>query len=186
MRLAVNDIHREPLGSTTVDEKVRPLSATLDGSNQCVELHWEEALDARGRLRRCPVCGCREIFKRYDFPQRFGLLLVISTVVGAVALIAMWQVLWAMLLLIGAVVVDRIIYVFTGQCLVCYRCRSEFRDVTIDETHEAWDLAIGEKYRPLRQNQSDEVKAQADQHHPSTPLAPSLHPHERKERCAQP
>lgn len=151
MRLAVNDINREPLGTASVDESARPSSITLDGGCRTILLQWEGALDEQGRLRRCPVCGCREIFKRYDFPQRLGLALVIATASGAVLLLFLWQVIWAMLLLLAAVVVDRVIYVFTGQCLVCYRCRSEFRDLVIDETHEPWDLAIGEKYRPIRQ-----------------------------------
>lgn len=151
MRVSVNDPHREPLGRFTIDENARPGSVALEGSHRRINLQWEGALDDRGRLRRCPVCGCREIFKRYDFPQRLGLALVIATAAGAVLLLLLWQVIWAMLLLLAAVVVDRIIYVFTGQCLVCYRCRSEFRDLVIDDSHEPWDLAIGEKYRPIRQ-----------------------------------
>lgn len=150
MRIAVNDINREPLGTAVIDETARPATISLERTNRPIELQWEGAIDEQGRLRRCPVCGCREIFKRKDFPQRLGLLLVVGTIIAAVVLIALWQVLWAMGVLLAAVVVDRIICVFTGECLVCYRCRSEFRGVTVDRSHEAWDLAIGEKYRPIR------------------------------------
>lgn len=150
MRLAVNDINREPLGTASVDESARPSSITLDGGGRTILLQWEGALDEQGRLRRCPVCGCREIFRRQDFPQRLGLILVIGTIIAAVVLIALWQVIWAMGVLLAAVVIDRIICVFTRECLVCYRCRTEFRGVTIDGSHEAWNLATGEKYRPIR------------------------------------
>ncbi len=180
MRVSVNDIHRAPLGRAAIDEKSRPASALLDGCGRRIDLHWEGALDEQGRLHRCPLCGCREIFKRYDFPQRLGLMLVIATAAGAVILLILWQVIWAMLLLLAAVVVDRIIYVFTGQCLVCYRCRSEFRDLVIDDSHEPWDLAIGEKYRPVRQNHSDHVNAPADRPATPGPIASSPRPADQR------
>ena len=151
MRISANNLDREPLGSVVVDDSIRPAQAALRETGQTLDLHWAGALDEQGRVRRCVVCGCREIFKRYDFPQRFGLLLVIGAVVACVILLIRGQVLWAMGVLLGTVVVDRIVYLFTRECLVCYRCRSEFRDVKIDETHESWDLSIGEKYRPVRQ-----------------------------------
>lgn len=152
MRISINNLNREPLGQARVDAASRPDRVELPGLQQSVGLHWDHALDDEGRLRRCVVCGCREIFKRYDFPQRLGLGLVVGAVLACVFLLIKDQVLWAMGVLLAAVGIDRVVYVFTGECLVCYRCRSEYRDVVIDETHDAWDLAIGEKYRPIRRS----------------------------------
>lgn len=156
MRISANNLDREPLGSAVVEESAKPAQARLAETDQIINLHWEGALDERGRLHRCVVCGCREIFKRYDFPQRFGLALVLIAIIACVVLLIEGQVLWAMGVLLGTVVIDRIVYVFTRECLVCYRCRSEFRDVKIDESHESWDLSIGEKYRPVRQANEDD------------------------------
>ncbi len=155
MRISVTNLDREPLGTTLVDECERPEHVTLQGTDRIIDLQWDGALDEHGRLHRCVVCGCREIFKRYDFPQRFGLLLVIAAAIASIVLFARGQALWAMGVLLGAVVIDRIVYVFTKECLVCYRCRSEFRETCIDSSHEPWDLAIGEKYRPARQAAAD-------------------------------
>lgn len=166
MRISVTNLDREPLATAMVDEGARPTHATLQGTDRQIELHWDGALDEQGRLHRCVVCGCREIFKRYDFPQRFGLLLVVAAAIASVILFARGQALWAMGVLLVAVGIDRIAYVFTKECLVCYRCRSEFRDLTIDSSHEPWDLAIGEKYRPVRQAAAD------PDHHPDAGALP--------------
>ena len=156
MRISANNLDREPLGSAVVDESIQPAQATLEETDQTIDLHWDGVLDEAGRVHRCVVCGCREIFKRYDFPQRFGLMLVIGAVLACLILLIKGQVLWAMGVLLGTVVMDRIVYVFTRECLVCYRCRSEFRDVKIDESHESWNLSIGEKYRPVRLANADD------------------------------
>ena len=82
--------------------------------------------------------------------------MVCGAVGACLILLIKGQVLWAMGVLLGTVVMDRIVYVFTRECLVCYRCRSEFRDVKIDESHESWNLSIGEKYRPVRLANADD------------------------------
>jgi hypothetical protein len=59
----------------------------------------------------------------------------------------MRQVFMAVLVLAGVVLLDVIIYFFAGRCLVCYCCRSEFRNTPIDRHHRPWDVAVGEQYR---------------------------------------
>lgn len=163
MRITANNLDREPLGVAVVDVASRPARARLRPADREIDLNWQNAVDEQGRLRRCVVCGCREIFRRRDFPQRFGLMLVIAAAIASVILLARGQALWSMCVLLAAVVIDRIVYVFTKECLVCYRCRSEFRDVAIDASHEQWDLAIGEKYRPVRQRAVEDAN---QMHHP--------------------
>jgi ribosomal protein S14 len=119
-------------------------------------LHWEHAVDEAGHLRRCVACGCRHVFVRKDFPQRAGLALVILAAGASVVLFALGQVALSIGVLLAAVVVDQIIGRFTSACVVCYRCRSEFRDLEISPEIEPWNLAIGEKYRPVRVQNADE------------------------------
>ncbi len=113
-------------------------------------LQWDRAVDERGQLRRCPVCGCRELFSRRDFPQRLGLVIVILAALAATVLFALGQVALSIMVLAGTVAIDAVILLVTGRCLVCYRCRSEFRDLKIERCYPGWDLSIGEKYRPVR------------------------------------
>jgi hypothetical protein len=148
MRIDLRDSHRQPLLSVEVDVNNPP--TTVRGSGSCdvpVTLDWTNAFDEAGHLRRCPACNCRELFVRKDFPQAVGFAIVVLAGIAALVLFAMNLVLWALAVLGAVVVIDGVIYLFTGRCLVCYRCRSEFRDTPIGEKHEPWDLAVGEKYR---------------------------------------
>lgn len=114
-----------------------------------VYLQWDRAVDDEGHLRRCPVCGCRELFARRDFPQVTGFAVVVGAALVSMVLFGFGQVLWAVGVLAAVVLIDFGIFLFTGRALVCYRCRSEFRKLPIPREHPGWDLAIGEKYRRL-------------------------------------
>lgn len=118
-----------------------------DGAGDEVFLKWERVIDDRGHLRCCPVCGCRDIFVRKDFPQALGFTVVLVAGLLAMILFGLNQVIWGGLLLAGVVLIDVVAYLFVPKCLVCYRCRSEFRDTPIAEGQKPWDLSIGEKYR---------------------------------------
>ena len=128
-------------------ETTAPVAAGSDAPNREVFLDWDGAFDDQQHLRRCPACGCRELFVRKDFPQITGLVIVLLAVVLAVALFSNQLDIYGFLLLGAAAVIDAIIYFFVGKCLVCYRCRSEFRDTPIRPDHAGWELATGEKYR---------------------------------------
>ena len=149
------DERRVFLGRAEVDSKERSAEVILqeDGAKPGrVELRWENALDEAGLLQGCLSCGCAELFVRKDFPQGLGLGLVIAAAALSVIFFAMGQVAWSVGILAGAVVVDSLIFFFTRKCIVCYRCRTEYRCCEIGETLDAWDLSIGEKYRPVRMN----------------------------------
>lgn len=154
MRIDVHDQDRLPVARIEVDPFDAPTSARDQVTEQTVDLAWEGVLDDNGVLRRCPVCGCRDIFVRKDFPQGLGLGLVLTAGIASVILFAMDLTVISIAVLGLAVVIDALLYRFVGKCLVCYRCRTEFRDTPIDERHEPWDLAIGEKYRPIHAYES--------------------------------
>ena len=99
-------------------------------------------------LANCPQCGCRNLFIRKDFPQKIGLSIVVVAGVAFLALAASRQHFYiGVWVLLGAVVVDALLYWFVPKITVCYKCRSEFRDVPINPEHEGFELAVGEKYR---------------------------------------
>jgi hypothetical protein len=148
VRILIRNLQRERLFTAHVDNKdpasvVRP----PDGEGPEVYLNWDGARDDHGHLRHCPVCGCRELFKRKDFPQITGFVIVVLAAVIAMVLFGMRRVLAGIIVLGTVALVDLLIFFFTGRCLVCYRCRSEFRDVPISRDQRGWDLATGEKYR---------------------------------------
>ena len=148
MRIDVRDQDRRWLFDVEVDPLRPPAIVRGPGAKPAeVYLKWDQALDDRQQLRRCPVCGCRELFVRKDFPQLLGLLLVVATASGAILLFLLNRAKWAYGLLAAMVVADVVLSLAAGRCLVCYRCRSEFRGIEIPRDQAGWDLAIGDKYR---------------------------------------
>ncbi|HSV16586.1 MAG TPA: hypothetical protein VLI90_20145 [Tepidisphaeraceae bacterium] len=99
-------------------------------------------------LTACPHCGCQDLFVRKDFPQRLGLAIVVLAGVSFLVLAARPTTFrWGVWVLIAAVAVDAVLYFFVPRVTTCYRCRADFRDVPINPSHGAFELAVAEKYR---------------------------------------
>ena len=104
--------------------------------------------DAAKPLTTCPRCGCREFFIRKDFPQKLGLAIVVVAGVAFLVLASSRQHFYlGALVLLAAAALDFALYAFVPKITVCYRCRTEFRDVPLNPEHGGYELAIGEKYR---------------------------------------
>lgn len=150
MRIALRtQRHALPIHLTTDPANPVATVAAPNSSDQPLRLDWEHALDDQGQLQRCPACGCRELFARRDFPQATGMAIVVLGAIVAVVMFATGRVMWGFASLGSVALIDALILPFTKRCLVCYRCRSEFRGpgLTIPRNHPGWDLATGEKYR---------------------------------------
>jgi len=99
-------------------------------------------------LTQCPQWGCKDLFIRKNFPQKIGLSIVIVAAVAFLWLASSRQRFYlGAIVLLAAAVLDAALYWFVPKITVCYRCRAEFRDVPINPDHEAYELAVGEKYR---------------------------------------
>ena len=97
---------------------------------------------------KCPACGCRDLFVRKDFPQRTGLAIVAVAAVAFFVLAAARRTFYlGVLVLFAAVVIDAFLYAVVGRVTVCYRCQTEIRGRPINPEHEAFELAVAEKYR---------------------------------------
>lgn len=154
VKIDLRNRQRERLFRVEVDPRdppsvVRPPGSepSQSGSSRDVYLEWDGAFDDHKHLRRCPACGCRELFARKDFPQITGFAIVVAAAVAAMALFGANEVIWGVIVLAMVALIDAAIYLFSGRCLVCYRCRTEFRDTPIRADHPNWELATGEKYR---------------------------------------
>ena len=99
-------------------------------------------------LTVCPKCECRDLFIRKDFPQKIGMTLVILAAAAFLVLASrphtFYLGLW---ILVGAVLVDVVLYFVVPKITVCYRCRAEFRKIPLNPEHRGFELAIAEKYR---------------------------------------
>lgn len=138
------EIAHDPAGQPPVELRG---ASKIPGDDLATHLDWDRAFDSSGYLRCCPVCGCGEFFVRKDFPQGLGLAVVVAAAGVALVLFGSGRVAWGFGVLAAVAGVDAAIYALVPRCLVCYRCRSEFRDIPIPPGQGGWDLATGEKYR---------------------------------------
>ena len=97
----------EPLACPNCDTAVE-----VDGDG------WSDGDGAA--VERCPICGCKHLYRQRDFNRGLGCLLV---VIGA-ALVP-----WTYgLSLIALSALDFWLYRRLGMAVVCYRCDTVFRD----------------------------------------------------------
>jgi hypothetical protein len=98
-------------------------------------------------IEQCLVCDSDELYVRKDFPQRLGLIVVVTVAVISFYLFYKGELLWSLGILIATVLVDLVIYAAVPKITVCYRCRAEYRQCRINPQHHGFDLATAEKYR---------------------------------------
>lgn len=111
-----------------------------------VFLTWDTALDDAGQLRRCVACGCTDLFTEKAFPMVTAAVVVlafIGAVLGAVGLADAPPVLIGMAVVL---VLDVAILILSRRRLVCYRCRSTYRDLPIAPYHRPWDRSVADRY----------------------------------------
>lgn len=124
-----------------------PGDAALTACPQCGTALPYNAPAKGAPLERCPGCDGDELYVRKDFPQRLGLASVIATAGLSIFFFARGDLLWALGVLLGLVLIDLVVYTLVPRVTVCYRCGSEFRDVPVNPRHAGFDLATAEKYR---------------------------------------
>lgn len=132
---------RRLLGRARLDPSQRPPKVALDGADGPGELFldWEGALDDAGRLRRCPVCGCPNLFRQRSVPAVTPFVLVLAFAGTVLALLGYADDPRVLVALVAVLLVDVALLFLARTSLVCYRCRSRFRDLAIARQHRRWD-----------------------------------------------
>jgi hypothetical protein len=87
----------------------------------------------------CQVCGHPELYSRKDFPVALGV-----GIVGVAALAAPFT---AYLSLVGASLVDWVLYLWMGEVVACYVCGAEHRGVPSEPRHPRFDREIAERLK---------------------------------------
>lgn len=99
-------------------------------------------------LDACPKCGCGELFVRKDFPQKTGLAVVVIAGVAFLFFAARRGTFYVgAWILVAAAAVDALLYAFVPKVTTCYRCRADFRGVSLNPDHGPFQLSAAEKYR---------------------------------------
>jgi hypothetical protein len=117
----------------------------------CVSCHWERGVspgDFDGaRPKRCLACGCDDLWRQKDFPQRLGLLMVGLGILFSTIAWARMEPLLAIGILMGFALIDMVLFVVMPDVLVCYRCGARHRGAKPPAEHPRFDLETHERYR---------------------------------------
>jgi hypothetical protein len=149
-----------------------------DGSTRakCHACDWEREIPEKDisddQPRACLACGTEDLWCQKDFPQAFGLLLVV--IGGILSTWAWWK--YEPVLAIGILMFfalgDLLLFVFMPDVLVCYRCRARHRQAKMDEDHPRFNLELAERYRQelirLEEAQHHAAKQDAQQDTPTS------------------
>ena len=122
-----------------------------DSVVRCNECQWNRDEGANdfscGKLNRCRICGCQDLWRQKDFPPALGLSLVAAAAILSCLAYAWYQLLLALGILMVAALIDMVLYAFMGDMLVCYRCGARHRQTAMNEQHPGFDLETAERYR---------------------------------------
>ncbi|MEZ6193508.1 MAG: hypothetical protein R3C45_19735 [Phycisphaerales bacterium] len=162
MRIDLRNTDRERLFTVEVDPASPPtvVRGTVEsqgegdddqptGRTQAVSLNWDRAIDDEKHLRRCPACGCEDLYARHQFPRLTAFVMIALAAVVAIAMLGLGQLHYALIVLGLVGLVDVGVYLFfSGKVLICYRCHSEYRDLPIGREARSWRAELDERYRP--------------------------------------
>lgn len=123
-------------------------------SIQCVACGWSRACAAedfqKDEPTRCLVCGCHDLWRQKDFPQRLGLLMVAAGIVFSTIAYALWYPVLALGILMFFALIDFLLFAFMRDVLVCYRCGARHGGFEPTAEHSVFQLEVAERYRQER------------------------------------
>lgn len=77
-----------------------------------------------GQPQQCLVCGCEDLWRQKDFPQKLGVLMVALGALLSTIAIAFYYPATALGILLAFAFADLLLYVLMPDVLVCYRCQA--------------------------------------------------------------
>lgn len=118
---------------------------------RCAHCDWSREVapdDRDGEIPvRCLACGCQDLWRQKDFPQKLGLLFVGLGIVLSTAALAYYRPVLAIGILMLFAACDLVLYLVMRDVLVCYRCGARFCKTALMEDHPAFNLETAERYR---------------------------------------
>ena len=87
---------------------------------------------------KCPACGCKHLYKKKDFNQTLGCLIIL---VGAVFVPVTYGLSLVVLFLL-----DLLLYSTIKESIECYKCKTEYKNVVVPKNMMSFDHHIAEIY----------------------------------------
>jgi hypothetical protein len=118
---------------------------------RCSSCSWQRPVAESNRSATepasCLVCGCEDLWRQKDFPQRLGVLILAVEVILATYFWARMEPIRTYGVLLFFALLDGVLYTLMRDVLVCYRCKARHRRAPLDGRHERFNLETYERYR---------------------------------------
>ncbi len=124
------------------------VAAASDGL-RCASCGWSRDLPTdvtEAGPGRCLVCGCDDLWRQKDFPQKLGLALVGAGALLSTVGVALYMPATALGVLLAFALADLLLFAWMPDVLVCYRCAARHRRAIAGE-HARFNLETAERYR---------------------------------------
>ncbi len=117
---------------------------------QCPACGWTRTVPAgsvkEGQPVGCVLCGNSDLWRQKDFPQRLGLLMVVSGALGSSIAWYFYMPRLALGILMSFALIDMLLYLVMSDVLVCYRCQARHSGIDIAD-RPGFDHETAERYR---------------------------------------
>lgn len=117
----------------------------------CSACDWNRSLPADVGQRKhpdaCLVCGCRDLWRRKNFPQQLGVSVAALAALLSTVAWARHEPLWAYGILMTAAALDMLLFTFMPDVLVCYRCGSRYLKFDPSGQTPTFNLETAERHR---------------------------------------
>jgi len=124
---------------------------TPDGQLSCSHCHWRRPVpgeDISGNVpRHCLICGCNDLWRQKDFPQKLGLTFVVIGATLSTIAWAYYMPVVALGILMAFALADMLLYTWMADVLVCYRCGTRYTKFAPEAETPYFNLETAERYR---------------------------------------
>ena len=118
---------------------------------RCLACDWTRSLSAEVVRRKhpaaCLVCGCRDLWRRKNFPPQLGVAVAALAALLSTVAWAWHEPLWAYGILMVAAALDMLLFTFMPDVLVCYRCGSRYLKFDRSGQTPTFNLETAERHR---------------------------------------
>jgi hypothetical protein len=111
------------------------------------------------KVDQCAICGLEKLYTQKDFNRTLGATLFVLAAIISLVLYGYSYVVASFLVLGGQQAIDYFLYMALPEVTICYRCHSQYRNVTSNPINEAFELGLAEKYDPLDKSKGAENPA---------------------------
>ena len=134
----------------------------------CKRCGWKRPIRDRGSSdseleQTCLACGCRDLWRQKDFPQKLGLALVVIGAALSTYFYANYMPIISLGVLLAFALGDLLLYTCLKDVRVCYRCGARYGQTNLTDDTPYFNLELAERYRQEAQrlNSSPETEQSA-------------------------